>query len=213
MEPGPAGDNPEGPGPFLVSGRARESVWEGAEGRGTVKQGGTPSCFAWGGSLGLAGLLVDGRERGEGMGEREADKDGQAAKAGKAREVGAKPQMSEAEREALIKEAHDQTAAILRLEVYKRLGYSAVAVGVLLGYWNMWGGGPGWAMPLGIVLLVLGALASFILYTGISNAKRNVRAILTAAGVDPNLPKQEKRGKGKGSKEESDKEASAKDEK
>lgn len=152
------------------------------------------------------------------MGEREEGKAAQggkaanqAAKGGKAQGAGAKPQMSEAEREALIKEAHDQTAAILRLEVYKRLGYSAVAVGVLLGYWNMWGGGPGWAMPVGIVLLVLGALASFILYTGISNAKRNVRAILTAAGVDPNLPKREK--KGKGSKEESDKEASAKDEK
>lgn len=109
----------------------------------------------------------------------------------------AAPQMNEAQREALIKEAHDQTAAILRLEVYKRLGYSAVAVGVLLGYWNMWGGGPGWAMPVGVVLLLVGALVSFVLYMGISNAKKNVRAILTAAGVDPNMPKQEKKPKEK----------------
>lgn len=177
-EPGSKGDaSPKGPGPSVDGAGAKKDA--AAKGGKTA---GRASDNAADKAAGKAGGKAGGKAAGKAGGNA----------AGKEA-----PQMSEAQREALIKEAHDQTAAILRLEVYKRLGYSAVAVGVLLGYWNMWGGGPGWAMPVGVVLLLVGALVSFVLYMGISNAKKNVRAILTAAGVDPNMPKQEKKPKEK----------------
>ncbi len=123
-------------------------------------------------------------------------KSGKAGKADGAPKGDTAAKMSKAEREALIKEAHDQTAAILRLEVVKRLGYSGVAIGVLLSYWGLHGG-PGWAVPVGIVLLVVSAFVSIILYVGVRNAKQNVRNILVAAGVDPSMPTREKKPKGK----------------
>ena len=87
-------------------------------------------------------------------------------------------------REALVREADMQTRAIMRLEVWKRLSYSMIAVGVLLGYWNLEAGGPDWAFPLAIVLLVVLGLTSVVLYLGVSRAKENVKHILDAADVD-----------------------------
>ena len=87
-------------------------------------------------------------------------------------------------REALLTEAKLQTKAIQRLEVWKRLAYSLLAVGFLLGYWGFENGGPEWWGPAGVVLAILSAIASFILWTGTNNAKKNVKRILEAAGVD-----------------------------
>ena len=67
-----------------------------------------------------------------------------------------------------------QTRAIMRLEVWKRLSYSMIAVGVLLGYWNLEAGGPDWAFPLASVLLVVFGLMSIVLYLGVARAKENV---------------------------------------
>lgn len=87
-------------------------------------------------------------------------------------------------REDLIREAKLQTDAIQRLSVWLRLGYSLIAVGFILGWWGFYGeGGTGFGV-LGVVLLVIGAIASVILKVGTTNAKKNVRAILDAAGVD-----------------------------
>lgn len=88
------------------------------------------------------------------------------------------------ERARLIDEADKQTQAIMRLEVYKRLGYTGVAAGALLIYWRTNLSGAAWMLPVGIVLVAICGLASVILTVGINNAKANVKAIMDAAGVD-----------------------------
>lgn len=87
-------------------------------------------------------------------------------------------------RDDLIKEAKLQTDAIQRLNVWLRIGYSLVALGFILGYWGFYGGGGTGFGIAGVVLLLVGALVSVVLKVGTTNAKRNVRNILAAAGVD-----------------------------
>lgn len=87
-------------------------------------------------------------------------------------------------REDLVREAKLQTDAIQRLNVWLRIGYSLVAVGFILGYWGFYGGGGTGFGVLGVVFLVLGAIVSAVLKVGTTNAKKNVRNILAAAGVD-----------------------------
>ena len=84
----------------------------------------------------------------------------------------------------LVREAKLQTDAIQRLNVWLRLGHSLVAVGFLLGYGGFYGGfGAGWGI-VGVVALVLGALMSVVLKVGTTNAKKNVEALMSEAGVD-----------------------------
>lgn len=86
--------------------------------------------------------------------------------------------------EELMREARLQTEAIQRLDVWLRLGYSAMAVGFLLGWWGLCGqGGVGLGI-LGVVLLVLGAVAALVLKVGTTRARKNVSHILAAAGVE-----------------------------
>lgn len=87
-------------------------------------------------------------------------------------------------RDDLIREAKLQTDAIQRLNVWLRIGYSLLAVGFILGYWGFYGGGGTAFGVLGVVLLAVGALVSVVLKVGTTNAKKNVRSILAAAGVD-----------------------------
>lgn len=87
-------------------------------------------------------------------------------------------------REQLIDEANKETLAIQRLMIWQRLGYSAVALGFLLGWWGLCGSGPFAVGVIGVIALVLGVIVSVILYTGISNGRKNVRALMEAAGVD-----------------------------
>ena len=87
-------------------------------------------------------------------------------------------------RDDLVKEAKLQTDAIQRLNVWLRIGYSLVALGFILGYWGFYGGGGTGFGIAGVVLLLVGALVSVVLRVGTTNAKRNVRNILAAAGVD-----------------------------
>lgn len=87
-------------------------------------------------------------------------------------------------REDLVREAKLQTDAIQRLNVWLRIGYSLLAVGFLVGYWGFYGGGGACFGALGVILLVVGAVMSVVLKVGTTNAKKNVRAILDAAGVD-----------------------------
>lgn len=87
-------------------------------------------------------------------------------------------------REDLVREAKLQTDAIQRLNVWLRIGYSLLAVGFLVGYWGFYGGGGTGFGVLGVIVLVVGAIASVVLKVGTTNAKKNVRAILDAAGVD-----------------------------
>jgi len=83
----------------------------------------------------------------------------------------------------------------MRLEVYKRIGYSVVAVGALMVYACVWQNAAMWVLVLGIALMVLGALFSAVLYKGIKNGKKNVRHILEAAGVDPDAVRTRKSAK------------------
>ena len=87
-------------------------------------------------------------------------------------------------REDLIREARLQTDAIQRLNVWLRLGYSLVAAGFIVGYWGFYGGGGTGFGVLGVVLLVVGAVVSVVLKVGTTNAKKNVQALMAAAGVD-----------------------------
>ena len=87
-------------------------------------------------------------------------------------------------RDDLIREAKLQTDAIQRLNVWLRIGYSLLAIGFIVGYWGFYGGGGTGFGVLGVVLLVVGALVSAVLKVGTTNAKKNVRNILSAAGVD-----------------------------
>ena len=87
-------------------------------------------------------------------------------------------------REDLVREAKLQTDAIQRLNVWLRIGYSLLAIGFLVGYWGFYGGGSKGFGVLGVALLVVGAVMSVVLKVGTTNAKKNVRAILDAAGVD-----------------------------
>lgn len=86
-------------------------------------------------------------------------------------------------RQDIIKEAQMQSAAIARLDTWKRLAYSLAGVGVIL---VVWGYGVS-AMPglvAGVICLVLGIPASAVLTVGVNHAKVNVENMLTAAGVD-----------------------------
>lgn len=87
-------------------------------------------------------------------------------------------------RDDLIREAKLQTDAIQRLNVWLRIDYSLLAVGFILGYWGFYGGGGAAFGALGVVLLVIGAILSVVLKVGTTNAKKNVRNILAAAGVN-----------------------------
>lgn len=104
-------------------------------------------------------------------------------------------------REDLIREARLQTEAIQRLDVVLRIGYSAVAIGVLLGWWGLYGSGPANAGVIGIILLVLGVVVSAILKLGTMRARKNVSNILEAAGVELDehgVPKRRETASGSG---------------
>ena len=83
----------------------------------------------------------------------------------------------------IIREAKMQTDAIARLDVWKRLAYSLVAIGFVLGLW-----GANVANTIGIVAgvlcLVVGIPASVVLTVGVSRGRSNVKHMLEAAGVD-----------------------------
>ena len=86
-------------------------------------------------------------------------------------------------RQDIIREAQMQSAAIARLDMWKRLAYSLVAIGFILG---LWGSGTSTtpAIVVGVVCLVIGVPSSIVLTVGINHAKTNVKNMLTAAGVD-----------------------------
>lgn len=86
-------------------------------------------------------------------------------------------------RSDIIKEAKLQTDAIQRLNVWLRLGYSLIAVGFILGLWaSQAGSTPG--IIAAVIFIVVGAPVALILKVGTTRARKNVEALLTAAGVD-----------------------------
>ena len=79
----------------------------------------------------------------------------------------------------LLAEARAQTLEIQRLEVWLRLAYSALTLGVLLGFWGFAEGG---GLVPGVIGSVIGALALacvMVLRTGITHGRANVNAMLT----------------------------------
>lgn len=87
-------------------------------------------------------------------------------------------------RDDFVREAKLQTEAIQRLNVWLRIGYSLVAAGFVVGYWGFYGVGGAAFGVLGVALLVTGLPVSAVLKVGTTNAKKNVRALMRAAGVD-----------------------------
>ena len=95
-----------------------------------------------------------------------------------AREGGRRPGASHETSDPLLKEAQDQTRALMRLQAYKRLAYSLVAIGVILVWWGLVGGSSRVAGIAGVVLVAIGAPSSAVLYVGIKNGKQNVENML-----------------------------------
>ena len=95
-----------------------------------------------------------------------------------AREGGRRPGASHETSDPLLKEAQDQTRAHMRLQAYKRLAYSLVAIGVILVWWGLVGGSSRVAGIAGVVLVAIGAPSSAVLYVGIKHGKQNVENML-----------------------------------
>ena len=95
-----------------------------------------------------------------------------------AREGGRRPGASHETSDPLLKEAQDQTRALMRLQAYKRLAYSLVAIGVILVWWGLVGGSSRVAGIAGVVLVAIGAPSSSVLYVGIKHGKQNVENML-----------------------------------
>lgn len=87
-------------------------------------------------------------------------------------------------RAQLVSEAKAQTDAIQRLETWARLFYGLLALGIILGLWHFTYGGPDEAGIVGIILAILSGALAAVFHVGISRAKKNVAAILRAAGID-----------------------------
>jgi len=94
--------------------------------------------------------------------------------------------------DALLKEADMQTRAIMRLETYKRLMYSGIAIGALLIGYGFFAGGGTTMGVIGIVLAVICTPLAIVLYIGIRNGKRNVDKILDAYKAEHGVLPQEK---------------------
>ncbi|WP_428379113.1 hypothetical protein [Olsenella sp. Marseille-QA0557] len=91
----------------------------------------------------------------------------------------------------LVREAQLQTNAIQQLSAWLRLACSLLVIGIIVAYWGFsMGGGTGFGV-LGIVLAVLGGIAALVLKIGTNNARRNVEAILDAAGINLEKAKQD----------------------
>ncbi len=86
-------------------------------------------------------------------------------------------------RDDLVREARMQSGALAHLGTWKRLAYSLVALGFVLGLWGA-NAGAAPAVAAAVVCLVAGVPASVALTVGVARGKRNVEAMLTAAGVD-----------------------------
>lgn len=86
-------------------------------------------------------------------------------------------------RQDILREASLQSAALARLGVWKRLAYSVVAIGFIIGLWAT-NTDTGWGIPLAVVLIVAGGFASIVLTVGTSRGRRNVENMLTTAGID-----------------------------
>ena len=95
-----------------------------------------------------------------------------------AREGGRRPGASHETSDPLLKEAQDQTRALMRLQAYKRLAYSLVAIGVILVWWGFVGGSSRAAGIAGVVLVAIGVPSSAVLYVGIKHGKQNVENML-----------------------------------
>lgn len=86
-------------------------------------------------------------------------------------------------RQDIIKEAQLQSAALARLGTWRRLAYSLVAIGFILGLWGS-NDGVTAAIVAAVACLVLGVPSSVVLTIGVNRGKENVRNMLSAAGID-----------------------------
>lgn len=86
-------------------------------------------------------------------------------------------------RSDILREAQMQSGALARLGTWKRLAYSLMAIGFLLGLWGI-NGGVASVVVVSVVCLVLGVPASIVLTVGVNRGKANVKNMLAAAGMD-----------------------------
>ena len=82
----------------------------------------------------------------------------------------------------LIKEAKMQTEALMRLGVWQRLSLSLAAIGALLAYTGIVTSPDLLRGVSGIAIALLSGGAALLIHTGRKKGKKNVGAILKAAG-------------------------------
>lgn len=87
--------------------------------------------------------------------------------------------MNAVEKEHLLTEARMQTAALKKINVWKKLAIVASTIGVVIAYVGL-SATPSHLFPgiLGIFLMVLGFAAAAVLNLGIKNGRRNVEKMI-----------------------------------
>ncbi len=87
--------------------------------------------------------------------------------------------MNAVEKEHLLTEARMQTAALKKINVWKKLAIVASTIGVVIAYAGL-SATPSHLFPgiLGIFLMVLGFAAAAVLNLGIKNGRRNVEKMI-----------------------------------
>lgn len=84
------------------------------------------------------------------------------------------------ENSPLVEEAALQTRAITRLELYKRISFSALVIAALLIWTGFYGESDFTRGIVGIVIALVFAPLALILHVGIIHAKKNVQALLSS---------------------------------
>lgn len=89
--------------------------------------------------------------------------------------------MNAVEKESLMIEAKMQTAALKKINVWKKLAIVASTIGVVIAYACL-SATPSHLFPgiLGIFLMVLGFAAAAVLNLGLKNGRRNVERMICA---------------------------------
>ncbi len=78
----------------------------------------------------------------------------------------------------VVIEARQQTLALQRLQVWLRLAYAFISIGVLLAYWGFAQGGGLVASISGVLIAVVSFVIAMVFRVGIDHGRKNVNAML-----------------------------------
>ncbi len=78
----------------------------------------------------------------------------------------------------LVDEARQQTLALQRLQVWLRLAYAGISIGVLVAYWGFSESGGVVFGVIGVIMAIISFAIAMVLRTGIDHGRKNVNAML-----------------------------------